>query len=108
MSETDKDTCPHCGSDLMGTPIPKDDLHLYNPLDWDPTTPPPSTHFRRVIGVELQGVYDGILYWKCPDCEKAWNRWPPTDYRWLTADTHTRDNNERIETARRLGEKHVT
>lgn len=28
----------------------------------------------RVIGVEIQGVYDGVLYWQCPDCGFAWGR----------------------------------
>ena len=29
----------------------------------------------RAIGVEVQGVYDGVLYWACPDCGHAWPRW---------------------------------
>ncbi len=34
-----------------------------------------STHFRREIGHEVPGVYDGILFWSCPDCGFAWPRW---------------------------------
>jgi hypothetical protein len=30
--------------------------------------------YSRVIGVEIRGVYDGILYWECPDCGFAWAR----------------------------------
>lgn len=29
-----------------------------------------------VLGVELPGVYDGVLYWQCPDCGGRWHRWP--------------------------------
>lgn len=33
------------------------------------------THFSRKIGVEVPGVYDGVLYWQCPDCGWRWHRW---------------------------------
>lgn len=32
--------------------------------------------YTRRIGVEVQGVYDGVLYWLCPFCDHRWNRWP--------------------------------
>lgn len=62
------DSCPLCGTDLIGDPIPQEsrDRGSYGE----------ATHFRREIGVEIRGVYDGVLYWKCPDCGGAWNRWP--------------------------------
>lgn len=41
--------CPHCTADLSG---------------------------GRVIGINVQGVYDGILLWCCPDCDGRWHRWP--------------------------------
>jgi rubrerythrin len=28
----------------------------------------------RLIGVEVSGVYDGILVWCCPDCGHLWPR----------------------------------
>jgi hypothetical protein len=31
-------------------------------------------HFSRLIGVEIRGAYDGVLYWECPDCHKQWHR----------------------------------
>jgi len=35
-------------------------------------------HFRRVIGIEMPYGHpkrrDGVSYWKCPDCEVAWDR----------------------------------
>ena len=30
----------------------------------------------RVIGVEIQGAYDGTLFWQCPDCGGRWHRFP--------------------------------
>lgn len=30
----------------------------------------------RVIGTEISRVYDGVLYWVCPDCLGSWHRWP--------------------------------
>lgn len=33
------------------------------------------THFSRVMGHEVGGVYDGVLFWSCPDCGIAWPRW---------------------------------
>ena len=29
----------------------------------------------RIIGVEVQGVYDGVLYWRCAECGTAFQRW---------------------------------
>ena len=61
------DNCPHCGADLRGDPIPQEyiDAGYYAPG---------TTHYRRNIGVEVPGIYDGILYWQCPDCLLAWVR----------------------------------
>lgn len=33
-----------------------------------------------VVGVEIPGVYDGILYWGCLQCGHAWQRWPVEHY----------------------------
>lgn len=46
-------TCPHCAADL---------------------------HNGRAIGVEIRGVYDGVLFWGCPDCGGSWHRWSPDDW----------------------------
>ena len=61
------DNCPSCGVDLRGEPIPQEylDAGYYGPS---------TTHYRRNIGVEVPGVYDGVLYWQCPDCGRAWVR----------------------------------
>lgn len=33
------------------------------------------------LGVEVRGVYDGVLFWKCQACGHAWNRWPENSCR---------------------------
>lgn len=64
--------CPHCGADLRGDPIPQEylDAGYYS-----------GTHYSRVIGVQVRGEYDGVLYWSCPDCGGRWHRFPVGDYR---------------------------
>jgi hypothetical protein len=60
------DICPN-GHDLTGDPIPQEyiDAGHYSPG---------TTHYSRMIGVEIRGVYDGVLYWLCPDCGIKWPR----------------------------------
>lgn len=48
--------CPHCNADLA-------------------ETLPDGRTGSRVIGVEIWGVYDGVLFWRCPDCGGSWHRW---------------------------------
>lgn len=50
--EGEFDQCPHCGSDQR---------------DGD---------YRRTVMVEIRGVYDGGLFYECPDCRGRWHRWP--------------------------------
>jgi hypothetical protein len=59
------ETCPHCGADLRGDPIPEEHRERY---------PSGETHYSRTIGVEIRGVYDGVLFWLCPDCNFKWHR----------------------------------
>lgn len=77
-------TCPHCGSDGKGEPIPAE--HLEHKPDHDAQVEKygrcyclpygeGKTHFSRFMGHEIQGVYDGTLFWACPDCGLAWSRW---------------------------------
>jgi uncharacterized C2H2 Zn-finger protein len=30
--------------------------------------------FRREIGIEIPGVWDGVVIWKCPACNFKWKR----------------------------------
>lgn len=89
-----KNVCPHCEADLRGEPIPpehfthKDEYKTgkdeYEKCSGDnncfPCLPygwrePEERFFSRIIGIEIQGAYDGVLFWQCPDCGKAWQRW---------------------------------
>lgn len=74
------DNCPHCGVSLIGAEIPPENQHYYNALDKAPGSPGWITHGRREIGIQVMGDYDGVLYWKCPDCGGVWNRWPEGHY----------------------------
>jgi hypothetical protein len=60
------DECPHCGTCLRGAEIPEESRQYYSY----------ATHYSRVIGQEIRGVYDGVLFWSCPDCGGTWHRWP--------------------------------
>lgn len=66
-------TCPsaECGADLRGPEIPQEyrDAGYYGD----------KTHYLRVIGHEVPEVYDGTLFWSCPDCGHTWHRFGPGD-----------------------------
>ena len=66
----DPEQCPSCNADLRGEPIPEDQRELFGG----------NTYFLRTILV-TPWRYDTGLYWQCPDCSFAWNRWPK-DHRW--------------------------
>lgn len=70
----DDDACPGCGADLRGKLIPQEyiDKGYYEPG---------TTRYSRRVGAVKPGVYDGVLYWICPDCGHTWHRWPEGDYR---------------------------
>lgn len=63
------DDCPRCGIDLREQPIPEEERQQYQG----------GTHFARLeIGITIRGVYDGVLFWKCPNCGGEWHRWDKT------------------------------
>lgn len=84
-------SCPKCGVSWDGGSIVEtfiqqreegarnwqgmsdDDIQAYV----DESYSPPH-RWGRQIGIELAydhpNHYDGISYWKCPDCETTWNR----------------------------------
>lgn len=66
MSDT---ACPLCGADLRGDRIPDEHRHWYGDRGY----------YSRVIGHEVRGVYDGVLFWSCPDCGQAWPRFTEDD-----------------------------
>lgn len=59
-------TCPHCNADLRGSPILPEHQEHYGG----------ETHYSRAVGIEVRGVYDGVLFWQCPDCHGTWHRFP--------------------------------
>jgi hypothetical protein len=65
-SDAVNEACPHCAADLRGSEIP---------VEWRASYAPGATHYSRMMGVEVQGAYDGVLYWQCPDCGGRWHRW---------------------------------
>ena len=58
--------CPHCGSNLIGKPIPEASRHLFGG----------AKHFLRVIGIEERND-DFISAYRCPDCGAQDSRWSP-------------------------------
>lgn len=50
------DVCPHCAVDLA-------------------YVGESGQRFSHRIGVEIRGVYDGVLFWACPECWTPWHRW---------------------------------
>jgi hypothetical protein len=56
--------CPHCAADLYGEVIPGHADENGN-----------EQRYRRALGIEIPGVYDGTLFYACPDCHETWHRW---------------------------------
>lgn len=61
----DERTCPICQSDWTGNPIPVESREKYYGG---------KTHFSKLIGVEIQGKYDGVHHWECPTCKSLFPR----------------------------------
>ena len=59
------DNCPACNVSLIGDPIPQEWLADYS-----------GTHWRREIGIEDPAIYDGVSWWRCPDCSFTWSAFP--------------------------------
>lgn len=83
--------CPACDADMDGGPIPENIVHNYilwdigkqgntAALSWLKDNPDEWPHWQRRIGIEVQGEYDGVLIWKCPDCKHVWPRFPNEGY----------------------------
>lgn len=66
LKDGDVESCPVCKSNWVGSRIPE----RYRPFYGH------KTNFSRLIGIEVLGVYDGVLYWQCPDCHANFKRFP--------------------------------
>lgn len=88
----DVDICPHCKSSQRGAPIPAEHF-IHKPEcplpEGDESAflercfclpygdkPEEKRFFTRTILVQIPGVYDGGLFYQCPDCGGCWHRWP--------------------------------
>lgn len=60
----DEKRCPRCLSKWEGDPIPENIRQYYGD----------KTHWSKLIGVEVPGVYDGVLLWECPACKTKFPR----------------------------------
>lgn len=47
------------------------------------------------IGMEVRGVYDGVLFWWCSNCGEAWHRWPEGSILWEKAKPYIASVNEK-------------
>lgn len=63
-SDGEELTCPHCQANLQAEEIPLKDREAFGD----------KTHFKRLIGINIQGHYDGVAEWMCPDCGARWPR----------------------------------
>ena len=69
----ENEICPSCKRSLRGQRIPTEYLEAGSYGEWDGVTP---RYYSQKIGIEVRGVYDGVLFWKCPFCAHEWHRWP--------------------------------
>ena len=73
--------CPNCNSNLEGGLIFDTFMEQYGDEDKALETAAmygatkTEGHWGREIGIEIPGGYDGISYYKCPDCNAYWDRW---------------------------------
>lgn len=59
----DLEGCPHCGADFHEQYEDNGQMVMGS----------------KVQGYVIQDVYDGVLYWVCPDCQIAFHRWSDLD-----------------------------
>lgn len=83
--------CPHCNADWDGGAIfdslrQQTHFRLLNDAELRDLISDcygnAAGRWSRLIGVEVQGRYDGVSFWQCPDCQKMW---PARDVQFLTA-----------------------
>ena len=61
----DHEICPSCNKSWKGSPIREDHQEKYYGG---------KTHYSQLIGVEIPGLYDGVILWKCPHCNAEFRR----------------------------------
>lgn len=82
-------TCPKCNSDWDGGSIVETfikgrddgsqtwckDMTDEEIEEYVKKSYSPPYRWGREIGIEIQGEYDGISRWMCPDCKTQYDRW---------------------------------
>lgn len=38
--------------------------------------------YSKMMGIEIQGGYDGVSYWACPNCKVVWDRFTGKEMDW--------------------------
>jgi len=72
--------CPNCKTNLEGGLIYQTFLDMYNDEEKALKTAKmygatkTEGHWGREIGIEIPGKYDGVSFWRCPDCDHEWSR----------------------------------
>ncbi len=87
--------CPSCDTSLRGEPM--DPKHFEHDTESDEHKQSVAFHLKylgnngcsclpygdrapedrfygREIGITVRGIYDGVLFWQCPDCTHTWHR----------------------------------
>lgn len=49
----------------------------------------------EIVGIEVQGVYDGILIWHCLACQRMWPRFDEGTWKWSKALDYIQEAEER-------------
>jgi transposase-like protein len=62
------ETCPQCGNDVPA----------------------------KTIGYEVRGVYDGVLFWICAECNTAYQRWGHQDRLHDVARPYIEEHNRKV------------
>ena len=98
--------CKYCGADWEGEDIYKA-LRAHEAYkDWSDErvkeaashygwTPENGKKFKRQMSLEIRGVYDGVLYWKCPDCGTYTGRFSGLIYHEIDEYSHKIENEAR-------------
>ena len=47
-----------------------------------------------ILGIEVRGVYDGVLYWQCMACGHTFHRFPPEHYLFVRAEPYILQSEE--------------
>lgn len=53
--------------------------------------------YSHAFGVQIRGVYDGVLFWQCPFCDGRWHRFPVGDYRHTRAIRYVETGEETLQ-----------